>query len=111
MKTEYEMANDVIMQLEAVRERPLMYVGDPSADGAWGVVLGLMLGLTLSGYPNIIPRTDAARDTVEQARGWDVSKPRIVQMKGRGMNQAAIFNEIITIEIISIRRRMEFMHE
>ncbi len=107
MKSNKDVAQYLVGLLEHIRKRPGLYLGSEDPGGFQCLITGMILAFQMVGYAEVLPRNDLFRDTLVQERGWDISSNLVGQMQARGMSDSEIFNELIDIEVESLRRRVE----
>src|SRR5574341_565393 len=95
MKSQQKVAERLINLIDVgLRNRPEMFLGTNDPEIISAFLEGIVFGVEACGYS--IPVTFGGRyGLLYRERGWDETKHLIPQMRERGMDNAAIFNEII----------------
>jgi hypothetical protein len=103
---EADKISKVIVMLEAMRKRPLMYIGVRDVQAAECFLAGLGMGYHIFSGGDL-PDFEEVKKRVISERGWEVTNtPPSKEMRERGMDDEVIVDEVIAMEI-EVWRRMK----
>jgi hypothetical protein len=106
MLEEQQMAGNLITFLQTLRRQWALYVGSDDPEVVSVFMHGMARAFFISGYRDVMPMRDIIRDTLFEESGWNSAGSLIDQMRAAGMDNSAIIDELIRVEIEAVKRRV-----
>lgn|SRR5574341_228697 len=111
MLEEQQIAGNLITFLDTLRRQWVLYVGTDDPEVVAVFMHGMARAFFIAGYRDVMPMRDIIRDSLFEQSGWNSAGSLIDQMRAAGMDNPAIIDELIRIEIEAVKQRVSLQTE